>query len=383
MLMQRFVAARQAQARRPTVLAPLRRLLMMAALAGCALCCLGASCGQLVLAIAPGVVNDPGNRSLRRAIFSYAIDELCAQMQARSLPLQLRDSDPGIGRFFPTSCHVQVTDTGNLFVQFLGHGYAWTNVTGRMGFEAGAAVEYNHDFFMDGSTMYVYFRQVKTQSSKFQVLMTERGGSLPGPLAMLGGDVKQVSQQIGQRILGHQLARGFTVVRESDGSASFALGVLERGAQPVTPFGRGDSDWELLANQRTELHVGQRDFAGPFTLEDEDDVLWLTAMVEGAVGVDVLVVDKTLGDSWLHTYERNAGVTTPPGPLLGSDVLTVTIGAPGRQPAPQRRALRLRPGQYYIVFDHTTTAGRTSPPTTSLDDRAALVSYAVQLGDHP
>ena len=127
------------------------------------------------MALLPGVVNDPSNRTLRRELFSFAIDQLCSEMQARSLPLKLRDPDPSVGRFFPTACNVQQMPSENLFVQFLGHGYAWTNVTGRMGFEASAAVEYDHDFLMDGSTMYVYFRQIQTQSRNFQVRMVERG----------------------------------------------------------------------------------------------------------------------------------------------------------------------------------------------------------------
>ena len=70
---------------------------------------------------------------------------------------------------------------------------------------------------------------------------------------MLGTTVQAVSQQVGSRILQHQLTRGFTVVRESDGSASFALGMLDKGATPDAPYARGDSDWQLLANERTEL----------------------------------------------------------------------------------------------------------------------------------
>jgi hypothetical protein len=357
------------------------RLLVLAL----AVASLGASCGQVGVAIMPGVVNDPANRTLRREIFGFAVGELCKEMQRRSIPLKLRDADPSIGRFFPNGCGVQEMPSGNLFVQFTGHGYAWTNVTHRMGFEASAAVEYEQDFLLDGSTMYVYFRQVRRQTSQFDVTMIERGqgGAFGGVAGMLGTNIQQVSQQIGDRVLEHQLARGFTVVRQSSGETTFALGVLEKGASPHAPFAKGDSDWKLLANARTELHAEQRDFAGPFHLEDEDDALWLTTLVEGAPAIDILVVPQAIGDNWIKVYETQQQATAPPGSVLLDVPLQAPVSVPGRPPPPYRQPLRLPVGSYYIVFDNTSSAGRTMPTNQALDDRAALVSYAVQLGDPP
>ncbi len=347
---------------------------------------LGASCGQSAIAIMPGVINDPANRTLRRALFGFATGELCTELQKRSIPLKLRDADPAIGRFFPTACSVQELDNGNLFAQLLGHGYGWTNVTGRLGFEASAAIEYDHDFIMDGSRMVVYFRQKQTQSSDLKVLMVEasgQGGIAAVASGVLGTTIQTASQQIGQRLLQHQLARGFTVVRESDGSVSFALGIVEQGQMPMAPFALGESDWLILANERTELHQDQRDFAGPFTIADEDETLYLTALVEGAPAVDVVVVEKPVGDVWIHTYERQAGAAPPPNPPVFEDVIQAPPPIGGRPPQLWRRMLRLRTGTYYVVFDHTATAGRTQPAAQPGDDRAALVSYAVQLGDAP
>jgi len=357
------------------------RILLVTVLAWC---CLGASCGQTALSILPGVVNNPANRTLRREIFSYAIAELCSEMTKRSVPLKLRDPDPSIGRFYPTGCNVQQMPNDNLFVQFVGHGYAWANVTGRMGFDASAAVEYDHDFLMDGSTMYVYFRQVQTQASNFKVHMIEKsGGPVSGVAGMIGANIQAVSQQIGERVLQHQLARGFTVVRESDGTVSFTLGVLDKGEQPFAPFGRGDSDWTLLANDRTELHRGQRDFAGPFTIAAEDEALWLTVLVEGASAIDVQVYAKAVIDPWIDAYEKQSAPTPPPAPPLFDDAVVAPTSVPGHPSAPYRRPLRLPLGSYYILFDNTATAGRTQPQSLRHDDRAALVSYAVQLGDPP
>jgi hypothetical protein len=361
------------------MLAPMFRRLLQVVVIALGLSCLGASCAQTGLAIMPGVLNNPSNRTLRRQIFGFAVDQLCKEMQRRSIPLKLRDTDPAIGRFFPTGCGVQQMPNENLFVQFTGHGYAWTNVTGRMGFEASAAVEYDQDFLLQGSTMYVYFRQVQTQTSNFNVKMVERtqGGALGGVAGLMGTSIPQISQQIGDRVLAHQLARGFTVVRKSDGESSFALGVLDKGASPDAPFGRGDSSWEMLSNERITLHGEQRDYAGPFHLEDEDDALWLTAVVEGAPAVDIMVVPKAVGDMWIQTYETQPQTTPPPS------APPFAIALPARPGAPYRQALSLPLGSYYIVFDNSSTAGQTPPSATALDDRAALVSVGVQLGDAP
>jgi hypothetical protein len=342
---------------------------------------LGAACGQSSLAIMPGVINDPANRSLRRSIFSYAIGELCQEMQRRSVPLKLRDEDPSIGRFYPSACSVRELDNENLFLQVLGHGYAWTNVTGRIGFEASAAIEYDHDFRMHDDAMYVYFRQVQAQSTEFRTLMVEKGAQAGGVAGMFGQNVQQATTQIGNRLLTHQLARGFTVIREEDGSAAFGLGLLPVGQRPPEPFRRGDSDWLLLANDRSEIHSGQRDYVGPFLVEDDEQALHLTMVVEGAPAVDVLVVPKSQGDPWLGGYERQAGAA----PLQGNPLLDEAVAAaqtvPGQAPTQWRRRVPLPKGLYYLVLDNTSSAGRTQSSGQAHDDRAALVSYGVQLGD--
>jgi hypothetical protein len=365
---------------------PARRLLLALAMAlGISL--VGASCANEGLAIMPGVVNSSGNLSLRRALFGFASSEICDEFLQRNIPLQLRDDDPATGRFFPTACAVRELETGHLFLQFSGRGYAWTNVTGRLGFEASAAVEYAHDFQMDGSTMVVYFRQKQTQSTAFRVLMVERTATGPSGgqslTELVAASVAGASEQIGQRILQNKAAQGFTVVRESDGSVSFTLGLLAEGARPSAPFERGDSDLTVLANERTEVHSGQRDFLGPFALTSEDEALTLTAVVDGAAAVDLVVVPKSRGDEWLEAYVRQpvpTALTTPP---LLEDVVAAPIAVAAMPQAPWRRTLKLPPGLYYFVLDQTATAGRTAPVSGALDDRAALVSYAVQRGEAP
>ncbi|MBI4699585.1 MAG: hypothetical protein HY744_00215, partial [Deltaproteobacteria bacterium] len=241
----------------------------------------GASCGQRGLAIMPGVINDPANLTLRKAILGFAWSRICPELRARSVPLQLRDTDPAIGRYFATGCAVRELANGNLFVQVLGHGYAWTNITLRIGFEASAAVEYEHDFLLDGSTMYVYLRERSISTNEFKPLVVERQQASGPGAALFGSTVAAASQQIGERVLRSKLAEGFTVVRDPDGTTEFAMGVLEKGRRPEAPFAKGESDWLVLANERTELHHGQRDYAGPFRIEGDDAALYLTVVVEG------------------------------------------------------------------------------------------------------
>jgi hypothetical protein len=238
---------------------------------------------------------------------------------------------------------------------------------------------------MDGSTMYVYFRQQKTQSTEFKVLFVEgqgQGGAAELATGLLGTSLQQTTQQIGTRLLESQLARGFTVVRDSDGTAGFALGMLEKGQRPPAPFDRGDSDMIILANDRTEVHTNQRDYTGPYAIEDEGQALYLTASLEGAPQVDVLVVNKLSGESWIIDYEKAALPPAPPGPPALDQTITLSP-ATGGPPMLWRQTVPLPVGSYYVVFDNTASAGQSAPAAQASDDRAALVSFGIQRGKAP
>ncbi|MCC6523632.1 MAG: hypothetical protein IT373_13335 [Polyangiaceae bacterium] len=342
---------------------------------------LGATCGQAGLAVMPGVINNPANHALRQALLGFATSEMCSELLHRSVPLSLRDGDPTIGRFYPQTCQVQQVANENLYVSFAGHGYAWSSLSKRIGFVASAGVQYEYDFLMDGGTMYVYFRQVSTGASEFRPTMVEApsAGAL-GPL--IGANLQGFVQQLGSRLLAAELAKGFTVVRHGDGDTTFSLGVLETGTRPFAPFDRAESSWPLLANERTEIHTGQRDYTGPYLVDGSGEALYLTLALEGAPAVDVLVVPKELGDAWLGAYEQQGPAGPPPGQPLADEPVaaTPTVGTP---PPVYRRMFRLPRGSYYIVLDNTATAGASVPAGVPGDDRAALVSYAVQLGDAP
>lgn len=364
-----------------------RRFFGHALLLACALASLGASCGQRAVTLMPGVVNHPGNRTLRRAIFGFAVDRLCGETRGQSLPLRMGEGEPSIGRFFPTGCAVNELPNEHLYVQFVGHGYAWTNVTGRIGFEASASVEYGHDFRVDGSSMTVYFRTVRTAASRWTPHMLERkdGGVAGGVLDLLGQDSASLVGPAGQRILEAQLARGFTVVRDGDGSVTFSLGLVGKGERATGPFDTSRAVHPVLVNDRVELHAGQRDYLGPFEVSEDGGELVLTAAVEGAPAIDVVVVAQATGEAWLPQYERYAQTGPAPGLALAEDVIPALAepmapppGAPPAMPLPWRRAFRLPAGKYFLVLDHTATVGRSAPPAQRGDDRAALVSYAVE-----
>ncbi len=54
-----------------------------------------------------------------------------------------------------------------------------------------------------------------------------------------------------------------------------------------------------------------------------------------------------------------------------------------RQGQEYQRGFVLPKGQYYVIVDNTPTAGVVNPPQNVLDDRAAVVSYAISVGEAP
>lgn len=331
---------------------------------------------QGLLAIMPGTINDPSNRTLRQELLADGMSEMCGELMKRSVPLHLRDEDPGMGRMYPTSCQTRPLANGNLQLDFSARGYAWTNVTKRIGFSASATVEYETDFQLDGSTMYVYFRQKATAANKLDVLMTEQiaqnplGAVLPGVVSP-----QQILAPLASKVFEEELARGFTVVRDADGYATFGLGVIPLGEKPPAPFDREEGGREVLVNERVEVHQGQRDYVGPFLVEYEDMALFITAGVEGSPAVDLIVVSDPVGAPWVEAAITRPGADGPSGATVYEEPLIAG--------ALLRRAVRVPPGRIYLVVDNTATAGKTAPAGTTGDDRSALVTLGVELDDAP
>ncbi|MFO0615025.1 MAG: hypothetical protein U0414_20715 [Polyangiaceae bacterium] len=340
----------------------------------------GAGCSsQAIATMVPGVVNAAGNRELRRDLLSFGTKTLCPELLKRSVPLRLRNDDPNTGRFFVRSCALkEQPKSGNLLVQWAGVGYGWSNLTKRIGFETSATVEYDQDFRVENDKVYLYFRPVsglQPPQQVFTLKMAEQVATAPfGPLIAVGSPM-EFAGNLGTSLLAHELERGFTVVRESDGSTDFALGLVPPGTIGGTGFYRSDTPRTVLANENIEIHANERDFAGPFEVESNGDALYLTMTLEGTTAVDILVYQRSQGDVWLQQYFQETAPTAPPTPPIFDD--TVNAGML------YRRLVRVPKGSYYVVIDNTATAGRTPPLVYGDDDRAAFVSLAVERGSAP
>ncbi|MBI5536597.1 MAG: hypothetical protein HY898_28005 [Deltaproteobacteria bacterium] len=352
-------------------------LLLAVLTSGCSGCI--ARAGQSTLGIMPGVVNDPGNRSLRRAVLHFGLEQFCKELTHRGAPLTMRDGEPVMGRFFARTCNFQEMENGDVFVQFAGQGYAWMNVSLRVGFDAGGAIQYNQDFLMDGSTMYAYFRTRTIASTSFNTIMVERGGSSGAQI--FGGMANPIAKQV----VDQQLSRGFTVIRDSDGVVDFGLGVVEKGQRPTKPFSVRGNDRMTLTNERTEVHGAQLDFLGPFEVDSDGRALYLTAVIDGVPAIDVMIVRKDVGDQWLEQFMRKPGLPQPPQPPLVQDVIPTRMQ--------WQKGVPLAKGFYYVVLDNSSVVGTVAPPAVASiplipgalasPPPAALVNVAVQLGDAP
>jgi hypothetical protein len=334
----------------------------------------GASCGQSSLALMPGVVNNPGNLSLRRGIFGFAQSQICIELKKRSVPLQLRQEDPATGRYFPNSCATQELANGNMLVQFGGYGYAWTNLTKRITFDANAAIEYQHDFLMHDSAMYVYFREKATTATTFTTRLVEQTPQSP-VVGLPGGSTQGFLDLIGTEVLRKELGKGFTIIRDADGHVDFGVGMVEKGKRPTAPYTPADNGRLVLANERVEVHQNQRDYVGPFEVTESKQALFLSVAIDGAQNVDVMVVHRGIGEAWLVSYTSQATLAQPPAPPVLDEPVTSGMV--------WRKTLPLPKGQYYVVFDNSPAAGRSAPPVVVGDDRAVLVNYAVELGPAP
>lgn len=340
-------------------------LLVCSAIAGSSAGC--ASCAQSYLGIMPGTLNDPSNRTLRRQILAYGIDKFCGELVKHSAPLKLADDQPAIGRFFPTSCNTKQLPNGDLQVTLGGDGYAWTNLSKKVGFDMTGTVEYDQDFQLDGSTMYAYFRTKQVTKSDFKTRTIEN------PLANVVNSITPIGDNFGKQLLASELQKGFTVIRQKDGNADFGLGVIDLGKQPLKPWDVHGSSRITYENIRSEVHQNERDFVGPIWIEDGGRALYVTATLDGLDAADVMVLGKADGEASLAAYVGNASA----GPLSGAPVFSDVV----QNGAQFSKRIPLPKGVYYLVWDNTATAGRVAPPVSLLDDRAATLTYVVQIGD--
>jgi hypothetical protein len=193
-------------------------------------------------------------------------------------------------------------------------------------------------------------------------------GAAEAALATFGVDAKA----LGKRVVDGQLRRGFTVIRWSDrGDTEFGMGVTELGERPLHPYQVQTEDKRTLFNERTELRPGQQDYVGAFLIEDDDQAVYLTLSVDGAPGIDALVVPQPVGDTLVDQYVKTPGAQ----PLAGQALLDEAV----TQGSLIKRYVAVPPGGYYLLLDHSDRAGRTAPSGPS----AAKIDYLVLAGDVP
>jgi hypothetical protein len=338
------------------------------------------SAGFALAKLMPGTINDPKNRTMRREMLKFGQGEFCKELLRHGAPLKLRDDAPAVGRFFADQCDYRELDNDDAFVQVSGQGYAWSQATGRVGFRAAGSIQYNPDFLLEGSAMYAYFRPRNVQSTQFTSLMIEKVQQ--NPLGgLFGGTAQDIAGRLGNQIVAQELTRGFTVIRDDDGSVDFGLGIIEQGKRPFHPYQVKGSDKVLLASDWSEIHEQQREFLGPFDVSDDKQALFFTLSLDGVPAVDLLLFRKEVGDVWRRELETKPGTTPPAQAPILADVLT-------QQRGEWRRTVPLPKGSYYLVVDHTSTAGSVAPPpgqagVLSGSDLAAVVRYVAQLGAAP
>ena len=330
--------------------------------------------GSVLFTVSCGWLKGPVNASpsLRWWLFSnFGAQRLCPEMMKRSAPLRLMQGGNAVGRFFPDACNTNVNNaTQTVTLNFSGSGYAWTPVAGRVGFSAGAAIDYRMDFYMAEEAVYIWAVPAQVlRGPDFKV------GGIEYPLANFAaqGPGGYLVNTFGAQLMQSQLAAGFTVIHGDDGD-EFTLGRLSPPQRVPSPFVRGRERFSM-ANETTEIKSGQIDFLGPFEIVDRDQAVFLRTRLTGP-SVDVVVVSRSVGDVWRKGLEMGAPLGPPPSPPVSGWVLT---------PGPEREdTLRLAPGQYYVAIENGTRVGSVNPPWSPLGvigGNVAVIAYMAELGE--
>ena len=319
--------------------------------------------------VSAGVLNDPSNKTLRFDLLSYGMDNFCVEMLRRGAKLKLSDRDPVLGRFFAEGCSAQVLDDAerqSVVVRFSGKGYAYTNLTGRLGFSSTGLVEYAADFQVADDSMYIYFRPRSVGQVSMAPLLIE------SPLAQAGLGVSGVDPAaVGKDIVERQLARGFTVIRRSEtGQVEYSPGLVPLGQHPFEPYQVKGSAKLTLDNDRTEVFPGQQDYVGGVHVAEGDRRLFLNVALDGATSADLVVVSAADARTMLQAYvTRSGSAPLPHAPLLEAAI---------DSRAPLQLQLDIPAGDYFLLFDHSPNVGRSTPGP---GQQAARLDYLVQLGE--
>jgi hypothetical protein len=349
-----------------------RSFARQACIASALLACAVAGCNPTSLCKLGVGINDPSNRTLRRNLMSYGLGQFCQQLLTRNAPLKLSPEQPVIGRFYPQHCQQQTMDNGDLWVQFDGVGYAFTDLSRKVSFTNASTIQYDQDFrCADDNSVYAYFDPRAISPPSFHVTQIEAAlanlmQSWAGPMA----------DNFGRQMVAAQLGQGFTVIQDSSGGFDFSLGHLPVNQRPPHPYDVHGSSKITVENLRTSVHAGERDFIGPIKVDDPGRALLLTMQLEGQAAVAVMMMPKAQGDQALQAYVSFGPVGPLPAQATGAWSEVLQFGHP------YQRALPVPPGMYYVVIDNTNPAGQGAPPGGAAAG-TALVNYAIQIGDAP
>jgi hypothetical protein len=336
-------------------------------------CAVALGCRATTVCKLGGPINDPSNRTLRRNILSYGLSQFCQQMLTRNAPLKLAPDAPVIGRFYAQHCQQQILDNGDLWVQFDGMGYAFTNLSRKVTFTNASSIQYDQDFrCADDNSIYAYFDPRRVSPPNFHVLQIEQ------PMANLMQNwIQPFADNFGNQMVTGQLAQGITVIQSDDGTTDFDVGHLPLGRRPNHPFNIHGKDRVTVESLRTQVYANERDFIGPIVVEGSGRAIYMMMQLDGQQAVDVMLIPKAQGDAALQAYVNFGPVGPLPYPPMMSDVLQY-----GMQ---YQRAVPVPAGMYYVVIDNTGTAGQAAPPATAPfgASPAAVINYAIQMGDAP
>ncbi len=328
---------------------------------------------QSISVLGAGVINDPKNKSLRFDLLKFGLDSFCDEMKNRGLALKMNDDEPVMGRFFATACNTQVIDEEprkSFVVQYSGSGFAASPQGGRVGFSTTGLVEYSPDFLLHEGALYVYFRPRVVDATGFQTLLVE-SALAASALKLFGVD----ADAFGRRVVEGQLRRGFTVIRYgSSGETDFGLGLVATGEKPYHPFTVSSEDKRVLVNERSEVHLGQQDFIGPLSV-DEDQALYLTLALDGAPAIDALLVPEATGRTMIDSFTKNPGPVANAAPLLLNEAVA--------RGSNWKRYLALEKGRYFLVLDNSAALGPSAPPPGPADGLSARTDVLVLVGARP
>lgn len=317
---------------------------------------------------ARGAIN--ASPEIRWWLFSnFGASKVCPEMLKRGVPLKLAAfGNASVGRFFPSSCRVQVDDARKVMVTSVaGTGYVTVPFTRRVGFFVNASIEYAPDFRLEEDSMYVWGRFTRfIAQPEMRILGVEN------PVVNLAtktpiGDVASI---IGNGILTSEIGKGFTVVRQDDGD-DFTLGHLEPPEKPKRQFKAGEGRI-VLASDLASIRPTSREYLGPFEIADKGAALFFRAKVDGAPLV-YAVVERSVGDAWRAQYETVQPMQPPPGPILRQGALAV---------GEAKLAIPLERGSYYVVLENQAPAP-FAPIGVALPgaEQLAYVSYLAEVGD--